>query len=273
VTRVNRPRRWPQLATARAAFVIAALSLAHATAAAQELAVRIIGHVSDSFGGALPGATVTVTAGEFRRVTTATADGKYEVRFEQHVDGPFIALFELVGFTSVTKEGLDPSVDGVVTVNAQLKVDLNGCSYVDYVRQSAPEAIEHADAVVRIRLPSSIEIIRSCGFKRAVEDSAQVLDMVKMKVLSWRSSRAMPVSLEFVEDPQGGDEFLAFLHWDSDTGRFQGSTVSVLRIVDGRLGEDLDNQYGLGTGVAVREAINRLRTLCRFSNVPTDACR
>src|SRR5262245_31076378 len=114
-----------------AAFVVAALSLAAGSAAAQDFRGSIAGTVIDASGGVLPGVTIVV-----KNVDTGVAQetitddkGLYAVLYLN--PGTYSVSAELQGFKRVTRAGND------VRVGEVLRVDLT----------MAPGAIEETVTV------------------------------------------------------------------------------------------------------------------------------
>lgn len=82
----------------------------------------LAGQLTDATGGALPGATVTVTnvdTGQERTVTTDEA-GRWEVRFLS--PGPYLIVFQLQGFNTLRRDGVDVTTAEMVSVDAELEV-------------------------------------------------------------------------------------------------------------------------------------------------------
>ena len=89
-------------------------------AMAQELRGQIIGVVSDSTGAALPGVLVTITGPGLiqPQVTTTGADGGY--RFPPLPPADYSVTFELPGFQSLRREGIQLSLRNVLRIDATL---------------------------------------------------------------------------------------------------------------------------------------------------------
>ena len=89
-------------------------------AMAQELRGQIIGVVSDATGAALPGVLVTITGPGLiqPQVTTTGADGGY--RFPPLPPANYSVEFELPGFQSLRREGIQLSLRNVLKVDATL---------------------------------------------------------------------------------------------------------------------------------------------------------
>ena len=101
--------------------VLVAFPLA-AMAAAQVTSATIVGTVTDSSGGALPGATVTarnVDTG-FTRTAPSNEDGAYRLDFLPI--GSYIVEVTLSGFKSFTRGGIVLNVNDTIRVDASLSV-------------------------------------------------------------------------------------------------------------------------------------------------------
>lgn len=83
----------------------------------------ITGVVRDSSGAVLPGVTVNATSPVLiEQVRTAVTDGTGQYRIVDLRPGTYVVTFELTGFNSLKREGIELSGDFVATVNAELRV-------------------------------------------------------------------------------------------------------------------------------------------------------
>jgi hypothetical protein len=83
----------------------------------------ISGTVKDASGGVLPGVTVEVSSPaliEKTRSTVSSGSGTYQITALR--PGVYTVKFELPGFGTVTKEGVELTSDFTATINADLKV-------------------------------------------------------------------------------------------------------------------------------------------------------
>jgi hypothetical protein len=99
------------------------LAVSVAPAVAQTGATTgIIGRVTDPSGGAIPGATVTVTSVDTgsERVARSSAAGNWEVRFLSA--GAYTVAFESSGFKTLRREGINVTTAEMVTVDGRLEV-------------------------------------------------------------------------------------------------------------------------------------------------------
>jgi len=104
------------------AWMVVMLLAAAGTATAQEFRATIRGQVLDSSGGALPGATVTVTNVDTNEIATATtnAEGNYTIPFLR--PGAYTLTAELSGFQKYVRSGLNLQVSQDARINVQLAV-------------------------------------------------------------------------------------------------------------------------------------------------------
>ena len=93
-----------------------------APATAQVLYGSIVGNVTDSTGGALPGATVAITHQETRRTreTITNAEGGYTFTAVQ--TGTYTVRVELTGFKAFARPGVTVTLNSVARVDAALPV-------------------------------------------------------------------------------------------------------------------------------------------------------
>jgi len=90
------------------------------SATAQELRGQVVGVVTDSTGAALPGVLVTITGPALiqPQVTTTGGDGGY--RFPPLPPSDYSVAFELSGFQSLRREGIQLTLRTVLRVDATL---------------------------------------------------------------------------------------------------------------------------------------------------------
>jgi outer membrane receptor protein involved in Fe transport len=82
----------------------------------------IAGAVTDASGGTLPGVTISLSGPSMMGMQTAvtTEDGRY--RFVAVPPGDYTLVFELQGFSSVTREGIKITANFTATINIQMGV-------------------------------------------------------------------------------------------------------------------------------------------------------
>jgi Carboxypeptidase regulatory-like domain len=111
-------RRWQRLA------ITAVLVLLTAPAAAQigQNFGELVGKVTDEQGEVLPGVAVTLTGATIMGSQTASTNEQGIYRFPAVPSGTCKITFELVGFSSLARDGIVVPVRQTITVDAQLKV-------------------------------------------------------------------------------------------------------------------------------------------------------
>jgi len=108
-------RKWV-LAVAAVAIAL----LIPSTASAQ---ASIAGVVRDASGAVLPGVTVEAASPVLiEKVRSATSDGTGQYRITSLPPGTYSVTMTLPGFSTVKREGLDVSGEGIITVNGEMRV-------------------------------------------------------------------------------------------------------------------------------------------------------
>ena len=100
------------------------LLLASSTAFAQVSATTgsINGKVTDSSGGVLPGVTVTASSPSMQGIRTDVTNEAGEYRFPAVPPGTYKLVYELGGFGTVNREGINVGLGFTATVNIELAV-------------------------------------------------------------------------------------------------------------------------------------------------------
>ncbi len=102
---------------------VALLTLALAPASATAQTSTLSGTVRDASGGVLPGVTVEASSPaliEKTRSTVTSGSGSYSILALR--PGTYTVKFELPGFTTVIREGIELTSDFTATINVDLKV-------------------------------------------------------------------------------------------------------------------------------------------------------
>ena len=104
--------------------VLAAPSVAYAQASAQ---ASITGVVRDSSGAVLPGVTVEASSPALiEKVRTVVTDGNGQYRIVDLPRGVYSVTFQLTGFTTVRREGIELSGAFTATVSVEMRVGALG---------------------------------------------------------------------------------------------------------------------------------------------------
>src|SRR5262245_28212447 len=101
---------------------LALLLLCAAVGHAQQQTGEIFGKVTDQSGGALPGATVTITAPNLLQPLIAVTSETGTYQFPRLSIGTYVVKFELGGFKSVVHEGILVTFGFSAQVNAHLGI-------------------------------------------------------------------------------------------------------------------------------------------------------
>jgi hypothetical protein len=131
-----------------AAFV---MTLAAPIAHAQVLYGSLVGNVTDSTGGALPGATVTIEQSEtqFKREAVTDSSGGYN--FNAVPSGTYAISITMTGFRAITRRNVPVSLNSVARVDVKLEIG----QIAESVQVSAESPILQTDrAEVRSELKS-----------------------------------------------------------------------------------------------------------------------
>jgi hypothetical protein len=102
--------------------VAVGLSAVPSMAAAQAVSGTLLGNITDSSGGAVPGATITATAADtgVSRNVVSNESGRYI--FSSLVNGRYTVTAELQGFKKVVRENVKVDVNTTIRVDMALEV-------------------------------------------------------------------------------------------------------------------------------------------------------
>src|SRR5262245_24625409 len=105
-------------------FVLAALfnGLLLSSALAQPDQARVTGRVSDASGGALPGVTVTIVSTQRGQPVTVVTDDVGRYISPPLPAGTYTVLFELSGFETRARPGVELHAGDMTTVDGNLAV-------------------------------------------------------------------------------------------------------------------------------------------------------
>src|ERR671938_632282 len=101
-------------------FLCSLLLLACAIAADAQFKAGIQGTVTDTAGGVVPGATVTLTSKETNKTQTATSSDEGFYRFDQLAPGTYTLSAEKAGFKKQVLENVVVSAEAVQGVDLLL---------------------------------------------------------------------------------------------------------------------------------------------------------
>ncbi len=105
-----------------ALFAALALIVGSSSASAQSQTGEIFGKVTDSSGAVLPGVTVTLTGPSLLQPQVATTSETGSFQFPRLNVGIYTVKFELTGFRTVVREGIEVTVGFSANVSTQLGV-------------------------------------------------------------------------------------------------------------------------------------------------------
>jgi hypothetical protein len=119
--------------TASITFFLAALFIALPPGhlRAQEITGTIVGVVSDSSGGVLPGAAITVTGAAIQAPRSVVTESNGTYRVTLLPPGTYSISYGLDGFAQLTRENVTVSVGRTLTLNVSLQL----ASLADAVRR------------------------------------------------------------------------------------------------------------------------------------------
>ena len=107
----------------RLLVLFAVVGMIPAAVSAQGVRASITGVVKDTSGAVLPGVTVEVSSPVLiEKTRTAVTDGSGQYRVVDLAAGTYSVTFQLTGFSSVKREGIELSGSFTATINADMKV-------------------------------------------------------------------------------------------------------------------------------------------------------
>src|SRR5215207_3761056 len=110
------------LRLAFALTVAIALCAVPSTAAAQAVSGTLLGNITDSSGGAVPGATISATEAETGVARTAVSNESGRYIFSSLVNGRYTVTAELQGFKKVVHQNIKVDVNTTIRVDVVLEV-------------------------------------------------------------------------------------------------------------------------------------------------------
>jgi hypothetical protein len=112
----------PIIRLAAALTLAVGLCATPSMAAAQAVSGTLLGNITDSSGGAVPGATVTATEMETSVGRTAVSNESGRYIFSSLVNGRYIVTAELQGFKKVVRQNVKVDVNTTIRVDMTLEV-------------------------------------------------------------------------------------------------------------------------------------------------------
>ena len=103
-------------------LVVLLFSFTTAYAQVSSTTGAINGRVTDNTGGVLPGVTVTASSPSMQGVRTSVTTDSGEYRFPAVAPGTYRLVYELAGFGTVNREGVNVGLGFTATVNIELAV-------------------------------------------------------------------------------------------------------------------------------------------------------
>src|SRR5215207_6516266 len=110
------------LRLAFALTVAIALCAVPSTAAAQAVSGTLLGNITDSSGGAVPGATISATEAETGVARTVVSNESGRYIFSSLVNGRYTVTAELQGFKKVVRQNVKVDVNTTIRVDMTLEV-------------------------------------------------------------------------------------------------------------------------------------------------------
>jgi hypothetical protein len=124
-----------------------------ATVSAQSQYGSIRGAVTDQSDAALPGVVVTLTSPALLVAQTSVTDGVGQYRFEQLPVGTYTLSYELSGFQTVHREGVQVPAGFNATINMQLRV---GAVEESVTVSGASPVVDVSSATPSISVPAEV---------------------------------------------------------------------------------------------------------------------
>src|ERR687892_587134 len=103
-------------------FLFAALLISPTIASAQAVSGTLLGNITDSSGGAVPGATVTATGADTGNSRTTISNESGHYIFSSLVNGRYTVTAELQGFKKAVRQNVKVDVNTTIRVDMKLEV-------------------------------------------------------------------------------------------------------------------------------------------------------
>lgn len=231
----------------------------------------LTGTVTDSAKAPLPGVKVTVVTASVERTAGTGPDGRYQ--FPNLLPGTYAATAEMPGFETAVEKRVVVETGATTLLHFALEIDcLLEALRVDI---GLARSVEEATAIVQIRISDSGsgERCLATGFCVCTEHVADVIRIVKVG-----QGEVSPATIRFLQEGAGrnaenvagaekpyapGQEYVAFLRWDSASDRFLrfNGPIYMFPIRDGRVEVRRTDAAGISDGMPIEEFTRALRGL------------
>jgi len=255
-----------------AAFAVFVITLCALTAPRAQVLGSLTGTVTDSQKAPLPGVKVTLVTTNMERTAVTGLDGSYQ--FPRLPPGSYTAKAELAGFETAVEDRVVVA-PGVATA-LHFALEMGCLQEAVRVDMGFARSLRDAAAVVHIRITSSGSAGRCpvTGFCVCTEHAAHVIQVVKagqralagttIRFLQEGAGRIAETGQAGAETPYPpGQEYVAFLRWDSATDRFLrfNGHIYMFPVRDNRVEFRRTDAAGLSDGMRIDTFIPVLRTL------------
>lgn len=253
-------------------FAVSVIGLLTPFAPRAQVPGLLTGTVTDSAKAPLPGVKVTVVTASLERTAVTGADGRYQ--FPNLPPGTYTVRAALPGFETAVEKGVVVATATTTALPVALKM---GClEEVVRVDLGLARSLQAATAVVQIRIShsGSGERCPATGFCVCTEHLADVIRVVKagqreaslstIRFLQEGAGRLAENGQAGAEQPYTpGQEYVAFLRWDSTADRFLriNGPIYMFPIRHDRVEFRRTDAVGISDGMPVAEFTRALRAL------------
>lgn len=225
---------------------------------------RIIGQVTDTSGGVLPGVRIIVSGPNLHQEAITDADGRFDVEaLVQGRPSTYTITAELPGFESIKIENMTVNVGSDVHVPVTLKV--GRLCQIHWVDHGWAESLRLADLVVLVRIESSTsnrppDLPDYCAY--STEYVAIVIDTIKDTNRSSLKNVRFFAIVGADDVHASASEYIAFLRWDESIRKFAAPNPRYLIPVEaGWVRWTGLNTLGLPDSTPVSAVLDALRSL------------